>query len=544
MHRGRNSKSRCRERLAQDTVLPARDHHGLLSWERLTREAKPISDSDPANSMGLSADDSNTHEPAASGDSAGNESPIERIIAELMESGELFHTPEGEPFLSFPVNGHWDTVRIGDSPFREWVAMTYYNRTEKLAPESIITQITSALAGKAKFSSPTCQVFVRVGDYAGCIYLDLANERREVVVISSDGWDVVPNSPVKFRRSRGMLPLPHPTRGGSVDQLRPLLNLSDDQWVLTASWLVGALRVSGPYPILVLEGSHGSAKSTASRLLRQLIDPSTASARFAPRDAADLMIGSRNRWCQVFDNLSGVSGWLSDAVCRLATGGGFSTRTLYSNDDETIFDATRPVLLNGIDVNISRGDLLDRSIILSLPAIADSSRCTEAELCIRFESVRAAVLGALCTAVSCALRRMPEVTLPSLPRMADFAKWVTAAEPALGWPDGTMLSAYNRNRRSAGQLALEASPIVPLAEILVAQGTWTGTAAELMYKLSECFPDYSTRPRDWPRSPRDLSASLRRLVPNLRDAGIDVQFGQTSGSQSRRTITISRLREA
>jgi hypothetical protein len=46
------------------------------------------------------------------------------------------------------------------------------------------------------------------------------------------------------------------------------------------------------------------------------------------------------------DNLSDIKPWLSDCLCRLSTGGGFSTRTLFENDEETIFNATRPVILN------------------------------------------------------------------------------------------------------------------------------------------------------------------------------------------------------
>jgi hypothetical protein len=279
-----------------------------------------------------------------------------------------------------------------------------------------------------------------------------------------------------------------------------------------------------------------------SKLLRQLIDPNVAPSRFAPQNPRDLMISSRNAWCQTFDNLSGVPAWLSDALCRLATGGGFSTRTLYSDDAETLIDATRPILVNGIDVNISRGDLLDRAIMLSLPTIADAHRLTEAEFWRQFESILPEVLGSLLTAVSVALRRLPELVLSKLPRMADFAKWATAAESGFGWAEGTVLGAYGRNRHASNSMALEASPLVPLVERLVDRGSWTGTAAELLGELSGLILCNEMSAREWPSGPRALSSCLRRLAPNLRDAGIEIRFGQTSGSRSQKTIFLSRLR--
>src|SRR5262245_28650755 len=154
------------------------------------------------------------------------------------------------------------------------------------------------------------------------------------------------------------------------------------------------------------------------------------------------MIAANNGWVIALENLSGLPANLSDAVCALATGGGFAARQMYSDDEERIFDAMRPVVLNGIDDVPSRSDLIDRSILLTLPVIDDGSRRTEAHLWAEFERVRPRVLGALLTAASAALRNLPHVQLLELPRMADFALWVTAAEPALPWPAGAMLDAY------------------------------------------------------------------------------------------------------
>src|SRR5690606_22857722 len=182
-------------------------------------------------------------------------------------------------------------------------------------------------------------------------------------------WRLATRRPV-FRRVRGMRPLPEPRSGGSIEDLRPFVNVPDENaWRLLVAWLLAALRPTGPYPVLVLQGEQGSAKSTTARVLRALVDPSKAPIRTMPRDERDLMVAASNSWVIVLDNLSGIPNWLSDAICRLSTGGGFATRALYTDDEEAIFEATRPVILNGIDDVVSRSDLLDRSLVLTLPTI-------------------------------------------------------------------------------------------------------------------------------------------------------------------------------
>jgi hypothetical protein len=163
------------------------------------------------------------------------------------------------------------------------------------------------------------------------------------VKITPRVWQVLDESPVRFRRSRGVLPLPVLEPGGSVDQLRGFLNVSDDTWRLVVARLVAALRPRGPYPVLALFAEQGSGKSTTGRLLRELVDPNAAPLRAEPHDGRDLMIAANNSWCLAYDNLSHVPPWLSDALCRLSTGGGFATRELYADQDEIIFDSQRHI---------------------------------------------------------------------------------------------------------------------------------------------------------------------------------------------------------
>jgi hypothetical protein len=240
--------------------------------------------------------------------------------------------------------------------------------------------------------------------------------------------------------------------------LRPFLNVqTNTDFVLVVAWALAVLRNRGPYPVIVLSGEQGSAKSTFSAILRALLDPNTAPLRALPREDRDLFIAANNGHVLAFDNVSGLPAWISDTLCRLATGGGFAVRQLYTDQDEVLFDAARPVILNGIEDIVTRPDLADRAVFLTLDPIPEERRRPEAELWATFEAQRARILGVLLDAVAHGLERLPETRLEKLPRMADFALWVTACETAL-WPAGTFWSAYCGNRDEVVEGVIDADP--------------------------------------------------------------------------------------
>jgi hypothetical protein len=455
---------------------------------------------------------------------------------------KLFHTPVREPFASVWVKDHWESHRTKSQTFEEWLFGMCYQEYGAVPSQNAVAAARSVFAANALFASSEKQVHVRVAGDDRAIYVDLGNDSWEAVKITGEGWEVVPDIPVRFWRPSGIQALPRPKRGGTIDDLRPFLNLgSEHQWILSVSWLIGALRPRGPFPQLILEGPHGSAKSTTARVLRALVDPNTSPLRAEPTNTRDLMISSKNSWCLGFDNLSAISPSTCDALCRLSTGGGFSTRELFSDDGEKIFEGMRPVLLNGIDIGIERTDLLDRAIVLSLPSICEGARKTEAKFWEHFEAVRPFVLGTLFDAVACAVRRLPEVQPVNLPRMADFATWICAAEPALGWTAGTFLEAYRRNREDSNALGLESSPLVHPIMRIAERGSWQGTATELQAQLfSEQLTDLDGVQRSYPKTPRQLSQAIRRLLPSLSRVGITIDFSRTPGANSERIISIAK----
>ena len=447
----------------------------------------------------------------------------------------LFHDSENEAYARIPVSGHFETWRLSSKSFKFWLLSKFWTITRSAANSQAVQDAIGVLRGQALFEGKQHATAVRVSGNDDCIWLDLANDKWQAVRIDAEGWRVVNKPDVSFIRPRGVLPLPNPETGGSLDELRDLVNVPDDNdWILILAWLVASFRPSGPYPVLSINGEQGSAKSTLCRMLRAMVDPNVAALRSGPRDERDLVIAGSNGHIVALENLSKVPDWLSDALCRLSTGGGFGTRELFSDNEEKLFNGQRPVMLNGITELCTRSDLLDRAIVISLPAIGEQKRTAESDLWTAFESIRGRTLGALLDAVSQACSACADVRLDSLPRMADFATWVVASEPALPCDAGDFLRAYSRNRSSANETAIEGSVLSgPLSVFMESRDEWQGTASALRDELETIAGERVVKDKDsdWPKKPHLLSGELKRIAPNLRRTGIDVQFGKAGGKR-------------
>lgn len=452
----------------------------------------------------------------------------------LASKVQLFHAHD-VAYATAPVDGHWETHPVTNRRFRRWLTREYFDSTGDAPKTEALGALIDLLEARALFEGPELTVAVRLAEHDGAYWLDLCDPEWRVVRIDAKGWTVVTESPVRFMRRPGMEALPEPVRGGSLNELRALVNVPDDSdWALVIAWLVAAMRPHGPYPLLAVNGEQGSAKSTLCRMLRRLIDPNKSDIRAAPRDQRDLAIAASNSWIVAYDNISNIQPWLSDCLCRLSTGAGFSTRKLWTDDDEQIFEAERPVLLNGIEDFVEKADLLDRTVGIQLPSIPDDQRQDEETLWAAFEQARSRILGALLDAVVCGMRNLPDIHPERMPRMADFVKWAVACESALGLKPGTFLKAYEGDRSAANEMALAASTLANALMKLIdsRDEPWDGTTASLLMALDETVDEQVRKHRDWPKTPKQLGGDLRRLAPNLRKAGyVVIEPPKTGGNR-------------
>ncbi len=468
------------------------------------------------------------------GDAGGRGPTQADILIDIAQSVALFHTPDGSGYADLDINGHRETWPIRAKGFRRWLARRFFEKTGGAPSSEALQSALNVIEAKAHFDAPERQVHIRVGGLDGRLYLDLGDEAWRAIEIDATGWRIVENSPVRFRRASGMKAMPIPLGGGSIETLRSFLNVQTDaDFVLVVAWALACLRNRGPYPVIVLSGEQGSAKSTFSAILRALLDPNTAPLRALPREDRDLFIAASNGHVLAFDNVSGLPAWISDTLCRLATGGGFAVRQLYSDQDEVLFDAARPVILNGIEDIVTRPDLADRAVFLTLEPIPEERRCPEQELWAAFEAERPRLLGVLLDAVAKGLAELPRTKLDKLPRMADFALWATACETSL-WTSGTFWSAYCGNRDEAVDGVIDADPIAAAVRTLMQTRTeWTGTASDLLGALAEMAGERIAKSKTWPDSPRALAGRLRRAATFLRKINFDIGFEREGRARTR-----------
>jgi hypothetical protein len=461
------------------------------------------------------------------------------ILMELAGDAEItyFHSSGLKAFATLRMDSHYETHEIRSSFFREWLSHRFWESEDRVPSSQALDDVLRALCGKAKFMGHRQNVFVRIACSEDSIYLDLANNLWQVVEITKAGWQIIhgENSPVKFRRPNGSQPLPTPEHNHNPRDLSQFINVIPEDLPLVCAWLVACLRPGKPIPLLILNGEQGSAKSTTSKVLKRLIDPNLCELRSQPRDERDLMISANNNWLLAFDNLSKIPEWLSDAFCRLVTGNGFATRTLYANDEETLFSAMRPILLNGITELATKPDLLDRALLITCPNISKTKRLDEEEFWSNFERSHAGLLGAFLTAISATLANLPEVRLAEKERMADFEKLAVGAEAPLGFSEGLIRHAYKANRRDAHGVALDSSSTAALVIAFITERErWEGTATCLLTDLKQ-FAERDQRsgvqPDDLPKRANALSGELKRVAPILREYGIEFRK-KKSGKRS------------
>lgn len=458
-----------------------------------------------------------------------------KILIDFTTEMDMFCTPDKVPHVDVEVDGCRRTYQIESEDFKYWLRKRYFEKTDHAPNAEAFSIAIESIKARVEFSGKTRDVFVRVGGLAGKIYLDLANEKFEVVEVDVSGWRVVNNPPVRFRRPAGMLPLPTPIQGGDVNRLRKFLNLkTEHDFVLVVAWLLAVLRYCGPYPLLFIFGDFGSGKSKFSETLKSLVDPEYMLSSRSPRDGNDLFGLAQDRQLLVFDNLSKLSKDLSDAFCILHNReGGY----IQQGKEQKFFKASRPVIMNSIEDLISEPDLADRGIFLGLERILDDKRRGDTELSESFKAELPEILGALLDGMVEGLRNINEINLPKLPRLADFALWASACESAY-WKQGTVQSAIASNRASMVENIVESDSVANAVRLFIEdRNLWEGSASELLEELLKVTDDR----KSFPKVSNNLSRRLSHAKTFLLELGIEVIWETQAG---RKRITIRKVSDS
>jgi hypothetical protein len=508
-------------------------------------------------------------------------SPANVLIELALNDCELFHDPEGEGYASFRARhdgggSHRETHKLKSGGFRLWLLHAYYHHTSGAPNSNAMSTALSTLEARARYDGPERVVFVRTAACDDKIYIDLCDKRWRAIEIDANGWRVVNEPCVRFRRSPGMLALPEPEHGDPRDglvKLRALLRIHDeDEFVIVVSCLLAALRGRGPFPVVIFTGEPGATKTTTVKALRSLIDPNSSPVRSPPRTLQDVYVAANAGYVLCFNNLSNLPDWLSDAFCVVTEGSGHSQRALYTDNDESLLFACVPLFLTAVTNIIVQGDLMQRTVFAALAPVPNDERMADEDFHAVLASERPAILGALLSGLSVGLRRLPTLKPSSLPRMATFAKWAMACETAF-WPEGTFAAAYRGNIATGVDDVIDSDKAVStLRSFMVKRGRWDGTATNLLEALvafvKQSFHDAEgeldtaifdpkaqsraeaklrearekvreTLGKDWPSNPRALSGRLKKAGPALRQIGVAIEWPTRHGEARIITITFS-----
>jgi hypothetical protein len=501
------------------------------------RAAAVNSRPDPVNTgpTAVNTSRSTDRESAAGGESGKKPSAATRLVGLARERYRFVMSTDGRPY-AVAVNGPNIALPLrGRAGVRQRLARLYADTFEgEVASQSALADAMTVLEGIAEDCDPV-PVHLRVGsDEPGRIVVDLGTADGRAVTVSALGWEMVDRSPVLFRRSGAMAPMPTPVLDGDgLAKLHGLLNMDETVFRQLVAWLVAAWIPTIPHPVLTFKGEQGTGKSKTAQMVVNLIDPSPASKRSQPRDIKAWSAQAFNSWALCLDNISTIPPWLSDTLCKAVTGDGIVDRALYTDDDVVVLSFRRVLAMTTIDAGALAGDLAERLLMLDLQLIEEDRRRTEEELDAAFEAVRPAVLGALFDLLACVLAMLPGVRLDSMPRMADFARVLAAVDQVQEWHT---LDAYLTTSANVAGDALEGDPFGTAVAALVEEaGTWTGTAAQL---LEQVQPPGGFRPNGWPKDATRAGGRIKRLAPLLRSIGVTVDDTQRSRDRHRHKLLI------
>jgi hypothetical protein len=518
-------------------------------------------------------DDAGAHEAAgmAADPSGDGKGPTQaQILMQMAEDayrlirstdGRTYAVPRLGPNIAVPLaskSGAGIRAKLADSLWRQ---------TGKVATGSALSDCINVLEGEASELDPT-QVFLRMGhtndtddaddsddgDGGAALVVDMGTETGQCIQITGDGWVIRPSSPVIFRRSELTHPLATPVPGGSLDRLRGLVNLSDDDFRLVVAWVVAAYFTDIPHPILLVQGEQGTAKSNLIRYLLALIDPQPAEDRETPGDKREWAIFARASWAFSFDNVTEIPDWLSNSLCKGVTGDAVLQRVLHSDEDITVFSFRRVIAMTTIAIKHDlAGDLTDRMLLVEPEVI--ETRIPETEIAAARAAALPDALGAVLDLVAAVLRELPHVQLPDPPRMADFARVLAAVDTVTGW---ATLPTYRARVAAMGMALIEgdtfaralswhASSLNPPASQLRLDAdaqarsgeVWEGTSTELLTALQQVCARHGLPPDELPKASAAVGKKVREIAPNLRKVGIDIRPDRDN---KRRILRLRRLR--
>jgi hypothetical protein len=455
-----------------------------------------------------------------------------RLVQHALSAYTLGVTDTGDPYGAHREMPHIARLlRGGKTGLRAELAKWFFTENQSVASQQALADASATIEGFAA-QAPSQRIYLRVAEHQNNVYIDMGDADGHVIEITEGTWDIGIRGPVLFRRTKltGEMPKPYPD--GDASLLWEFVPIAEADRPLLLAWIVQALtQPDTPHPIPALLAEQGSAKSTITRCLVDLVDPSPVPLRKAPRDADGWITAANASWVVALDNLSGeIPQWLSDSLCRAVTGDGDVRRALYTDSDVALVAFRRAPIINGIDIQVTQGDLAERLLPIDLPRVV--KRRNDAELSAAWAASRPDILGGLLTLAATVHHQLPAVTMTDAPRMSDYAHVLKAVDCILG-TNG--LARYRERSKKVAADTLDSPFIAAMVEH--ATPFVDKTSGEILATLKPVAPDWKP-PRDWPKNARSATGQLTRHSPALRAQGwsIDDDGGANKANRVRWTI--------
>ncbi len=468
-----------------------------------------------------------------------------QLLDELNYS--VWHDDMRESYISLVIDNKKRLMKLKSSEFKRLFCYKYEVANNNSPSSKLIKGVVTHLDGKAIYESELIEPDVRLIGNTESIEIDLCDSSFNVVRIGRGGFEIA--QPERhFLRRHGLLPLPVPVELTpeecrlAIDEFKGLLNVTDDQFILVIGAILMSFHPSGPYPVLFVQGEHGSAKGSLCEAVKWVVDPNKTPHTTLPKDVNDLVIQAASNRVLSFDNVSDYTfnKKLSDMFAQVATGIGLRKRQLYTDDGECVINVSRMIMMNGIDDVVTQSDLVSRAIGLRLNPVNVENRISKSEFNTRLKEVQVSFFSAMVKAISCILRNHEDTKIVSGARMFDMIHWVTAGEEALGWEAGTFQQVYEENQKEMTEIGLGEDPLAAaIIRYMSNKSEWIGNASRLLSCLNASTERGLRNTVGWPRSPISLGRSLNRINTSLRSLGIEISRPDRSSSE--RLIEIANI---
>ncbi|WP_160669678.1 hypothetical protein [Clostridium sp. C8-1-8] len=459
-------------------------------------------------------------------------SQADGMIELAMEAGDkFFHDVSNECYVAIEKEGNPSVYKINEESYKSLLVKRFFRDTRKAPSKDSVNQAVGVLKAIAQYEGKKINVSRRCTGIEDAIYYDLGDENWTFIKITENGWEVDEDGQILFIRRNNMRPqvMPEKHEDISIIDKHYRFKTEEDRILHTVSLVTKFLNIGNP--ITVYHGEKGASKTTTMRMDRSIVDPAVRDVISMPKSITDLSLVLNNNYMPCIDNIDNISAEKSDILCTAATGGGFSRRKLFTDDEETIYEFKVPVVLNGINVVATRPDLLDRSLLLGLERIPEDERKEERVVWEEFEKDKPKMLGAIFHIISKTLKIYPTVELNKLGRMADFTRWGYAVAEACGIGGEKFKEAYLNNQYKANDEAVSSNPIASaVIRLMETNQYFEGTPSELLAALNQIASDLSidVTSKLWAREPNVLSRRLNEIKSNLLMEGITFLKGNTN----------------